>query len=174
MHKPLTVLLIAGLFLSSCGWRDSRVNPGNWFGKGRSVAAETQTDAVDVNPLIPIRSGIFAKKKQNSIDNSVPVEIVSQLRIERTASGAIIHATGIGAREGLYGVHLTPDNPDDLPIDGVLSYTFSGLYPTGPTPLGTERTRRVNVALSLSNQQLQGVRKIRVSGTQNAREARRR
>ncbi|MBL4767996.1 MAG: hypothetical protein JKY94_09825 [Rhodobacteraceae bacterium] len=172
MHKSLTVLLTAGLLLSSCGWSDSSVNPKNWFGSSKEIPVGTE--AGDINPLIPKKKNSILNSKEKPVDIGIPIAKISQLRIERTSSGAIIHATGIGAREGVYGARLVPDTPGETPENGILSYTFRVFYPQGTTAFGTDRTRRVDVARSVSNQQMAGVRSIRVSGTDNAREARRR
>ena len=53
MRKSISLILIASLITASCGWRDSRVNPRNWFGNSRDVPVEV-VDA-EANPLIPIR-----------------------------------------------------------------------------------------------------------------------
>lgn len=172
MHKSLTVLLTTGLLLSNCGWSDSGVNPKNWFGSSNEIPAAV--NASDVNPLIPEKRRSILSSKESPVVIGVPIAQISNLRIERTSSGAIIHVTGIGARQGVYGAQLVPDATDETPEDGVLSYTFRVFYPQATTALGTERSRRVDVAHSLSNQQMQGVRSIRVSGANNARESRRR
>lgn len=172
MHKSLTVLLMAGFVLTSCGWSDSGVNPKNWFGSSKEVPADAE--AVEINPLIPQKRNSILSKKEVPVDIGVPIAQIAQLRIERTSSGAIIHATGIGAREGAYNARLVPDDPDEIAENGILSYTLRVYYPASTTALGTERTRRVDVARSLSNQTMDGVRSIRVSGTDNARESRRR
>ena len=172
MHKSLTVLLIAGFTLTSCGWSDSVVNPKNWFGGSEEVL--TDAEAAEINPLIPQKRLSILNKKEQPIPVGDPIAQITQLRIERTTSGAIIHATGIAAREGAFGAQLTPDTPDETAENGVLSYTFRVFYPGAPTPFGTQRTRQVTVAHSLSTQQMNGVRSIRVTGAENARESRRR
>lgn len=172
MHKSLTVLLTAGLILSSCGWSNSVANPKNWFGSSKEVSADVAAE--DINPLIPKKRQSILNKKEVPVDVGVPIAQISQLRIERTPSGAIIHAIGIGAREGAYNARLVPDTPDETAENGVLSYTFRVFYPVNTTAFGTERTRRVDVAHSLSSQQMDGVRSIRVAGSENARESRRR
>lgn len=173
MLKSLTVLLVTGLFLTNCGgWRDSKANPGNWFGGSRDIPTAAQAE--DVNPLIPARrTSILSKKPTAYVDHSVPITRVTQLRVERTNTGAIIHATGVGSRQGMFEVRLKPDDPEQLPVKGVLSYSFRVHYPQKSTPAGAEATRRVNVAISLTHQQMEGVRTIRVSGAENARESRR-
>ena len=91
MHKSLTVLLMAGLLLTSCGWSDSRVNPKNWFGGSNEVPVEAVAE--DINPLIPKKRQSILTSKEKPVDLGVPIANISLLRIERTASGAIIHAT---------------------------------------------------------------------------------
>lgn len=173
MLKSLTVLLVAGVFLTNCGgWRDSNANPGNWFGSSRDIPNEAQAEAT--NPLIPTRTGgLFAKKPVDYVDYSVPITQITQLRVERSPTGAIIQATGIGSRQGMYQVYLKPDDPEQKPVNGVLSYSFRVHYPQASTPAGAEATRRVNVALSLTHQEMEGVRSIRVSGAENTRESQR-
>ncbi|MEM9550527.1 MAG: hypothetical protein AAGA05_05085 [Pseudomonadota bacterium] len=165
-------LLVATLVIGGCSaWRDSRVNPSNWFGGSRSVPAQTDGTG-ELNPLIPTR-GRFAR--QPVVFNGVLVNEVTDLRIEATNSGAIVYAEGLGAREGGYDARLTPINPEN-PVDenGVLAYRFELLYPEAATRAGTSATRKVPVARSLSVQDLEAVRVIRVTGATNARESRRR
>ena len=60
MRKTILALLASTLLVSACGTvRDSRINPLNWFGPARSVEA---APAESTNPLIPQRSGLFARR----------------------------------------------------------------------------------------------------------------
>lgn len=173
MNKPLAVLLIAGLTLSACNsWRNSRVNPTNWFGGSTSTPVETTT-AVSTNPLIPAsRRGVFARPEEE--DRSVPITKVSELTIDPTTSGAIIQVVGVANRQGAYDAELRLTPAEDDAEKGVLTYTFYVTYPENPTPQGTERTRTIRQAISLSRQDLQSIRVIRVVGQENVRESRRR
>lgn len=170
MRKSLSVLLVAGLVLSACGWRDSRLNPGNWFGRSQPAAAQ---DGAPVNPLIPSSgaTGMFSRPEE--VDGSEPIPVVSELVIERTASGAIVRATGEAARLGPYNAWLRAEGGEGTNEDGVIVYSFRITYPRDATPVGTPNARKVVVARSLSRKQLEGVRAIRVVGAQNARESRR-
>lgn len=186
MRTALIFLLIGAFTLSACGsWRDSRVNPTNWFGNSRSapsseaaaaaasaaVPNEASGTAASTNPLIPTgRRSIFARPDDYP---GVPISAVTELRIEQTPSGAIIYATGVANRQGAYNAFLRPLTEEEAPEDGVLIYAFDVVYPEDPTRVGSERTRTVQVARTLSRQQLEGVRLIRVEGVQNARESRR-
>lgn len=170
MRKPLLLLLVSAIVLASCGWRDSRINPRNWFGRGTEVAVAAETET---NPLIPQRSGVF--RRPAAVDRSVLIGRVTELRIEPTNSGAIVLATGIAERQGAYAARLRPVDPDLLPDEnGVLSFTFNVNYPRRATATGSELTRTINEAFSISRQNLVGVRAIRVEAAQNAQESRRR
>lgn len=172
MSKSLSLLLAATLVLSACGTiRDSRVNPFNWFGQSRSVAVEPKEQT---NPLIPTRSGLFATARaEEEIYQGRPFDQVLDLTIERVPGGAIIRATGLAQRQGIYDVRLTPANEEEEAVDGVLTYRLEGILPDTRTRVGTQPTREVIAARQVTDQTLRGVRVIRVEGQRNAREARR-
>lgn len=173
MRKPLIVLLAAGLVLVGCGgWSDSRTNPRNWFGNSRSAASEIPQDASAANPLIPRQSAIT--KRPDAEDLSVAIAAITELRVKRTTTGAIIHVIGIASRQGAHKTELRIDPvTEDTPSD-ILSFTFRVIYPKDPTPVGSEHTRTIHEAYSLSNQDLRGIRLIRVRGEQNVMETQRR
>lgn len=171
MRKPLLLLLVASLVLASCGWRDSRVNPRNWFGRSKEVAVVT--DTATVNPLIPRRSSVLERRK--TVDRSVKIGRVTELRIEPTNVGAIIYASGIADRQGAYLAQLRPLNQDLIPDEnGVMVFDFVVTYPSRATAQGSELTRTVHEAYTISAQHLAGIRVIRVEAAQNAQESRRR
>ena len=173
MRKTLPIILISTLTLTACGAvRESRINPFNWFGQSRSEAVQTQKNT---NPLIPERSGgLFAGlRAQDAEYLGRPFEQVTALTIERIPGGAIIRATGLAARQGYYAVQLTPATEDELPVDGVLTYRLEGVRPSKNTPVGTTPTREVIAARRITDQDLSGVRSIRVEGQLNALVSRR-
>lgn len=172
MRKTLPLLLAATLVLTACaGIRDSRVNPFNWFGQSRSERIEP---AANTNPLIPRGGGLFARARaQDNVYLGRPFEQVTDLTIERVPGGAIIRATGLAARQGIYAVQLTPENEEEEAVNGTLTYRLEGIRPSRPTPVGTVPTREVIAARRVTDQQLQGVRRIRVEGQLNAQVARR-
>lgn len=175
MQKTLTFLVIAGLTLSACSsWRDSRANPTNWFGSSQSTPVQT-APAEEVNPLIPAsatRSRLFDRPEAE--DLSQPLERITELRIEPATSGAIIYVAGIASRQGAYQAELrrldTPENAEK----GILAYSFRVVYPENQTAVGSERTRTINHAASVSRKTLEGIKVIRVEGQTNAQESRRR
>jgi len=87
--------------------------------------------------------------------------------------GAVVRARGCDQFSGLFDVQLTPEN-DGEAVDGVLSYRLEARRPDGVRPGGPEATRRVTAALALTDQELRGVRTIRVAGVENVRSSRRR
>ncbi|SFD69053.1 hypothetical protein SAMN04488523_10286 [Sulfitobacter brevis] len=171
MRKTTSLLLVLTLSLGACGTiRDSRVNPFNWFGKSRSEPASAST----TNPLIPASGGLFRRSsaEKNAYEGR-PFEQISDLTIEQVPGGAIIRATGLAARQGIYEVQLTPANADEEPVDGVLTYRLEGIRPTGKTAVGAVPTREVIAARRVTDQTLAGVTSIRVEGQLNAQVARR-
>lgn len=168
MRKSFSAILVSTLVLTGCATvRDSRVNPFNWFGSSRSETIG-QTE-VNTNPLIPQSSGLFASARTREATYAGrPFDQITNLTVERVPGGAIIHATGLAARQGIYKVQLTPANEDELPVDGVLTYRLEGVEPTKNTPVGTNPTREVVAGRKLTDQQLAGVSTIRVEGQRNA------
>ncbi|WP_323783615.1 hypothetical protein [Leisingera sp.] len=170
MHKPLALTLACALMLAGCGgWKQSRINPSNWFGSSAPAEAPAPGNS---NPLLPQESnarGLFARPEPK--DTSVLVSHVTGMRIERTASGAIIYATAVAARQGAYDVVLRPVEDND---EGVLSFDFRIVYPEDGTPTGSESSRTIHAARTVTNQDLAGIRTVRVNGAENARESRRR
>ncbi len=174
MRISLTVLLAASVSLGACGVvRNSVLNPSNWFDRSTSEAIEA-VDEKPVNLLIPQESGLFAKKRTDDANYvGKPLDEIVNLTIERIAGGAIIRATGRADRQGIYSVRLTPVVEDETPVDGVLTYRLEGVKPNANTAIGASATREVTAARKLTDQDLRGVRTIRVEGVRNAQVARR-
>ena len=61
---------------------------------------------------------------------------------------------------------------EDVSDDNTLAYTLKALQSAGPRNTG-ERARMVTAALWLTEQELAGIREIRVAGRTNARASRR-
>lgn len=168
MKTTLTLLVTASLVLSACGWRDSRINPTNWFGQSQPVAVEESG-----NPLVPEqRDSILSRP--DAVDASVLIANVTSLKIDQTPSGAIIQAEGVASRQGAYDAELRPVSTELVSEDGVLELEFRVVYPRTETAVGNNRSREVFDAYSLTRQELTGVRVVRVRAAQNALESRRR
>lgn len=166
MRKIVACLAIAVLSLSGCS---TKLNPGNWFGNSEEVAVAENPTATP-NPLIPEENGIL--KRPEDVYPGIPVQKVTELKVERLADGAIIRASGVAYVQGAFSVKLMPMNEGE-PVKGVLSYELMAVHPGAAPRGGSERTRLVTVAHSLTDQQLEGVRTIKVVAKENARQARR-
>ncbi|MEP5385111.1 MAG: hypothetical protein ABJQ23_17070 [Shimia thalassica] len=164
MRKTVLLLLVSATLLSAC---QSRYNPVNWFGNGEEV--EVDPNAAPPNPLLPEKSAIA---RPEEVYPGVPITRVTELKIERVAGGAIIRATGVADRQGVFALKLRPLNEGEA-VDGVLTYEFLGIHPQNPIGIGAESSRTLIVAHSLTDQQLEGVRTIKVTAHQNALQARR-
>lgn len=174
MRVLTSALLISAMTLTACGAvRDSRVNPLNWFGQSRSAPVVAQE--VNTNPLIPTKSGLFAKRRaEREVYVGNQIDQVTGLVIERVPGGAIVRATGLTKSQGVHSIRLTPETKDETPVDGVLTYRIEGIQPASAQPIGSEHTRTVVVARTLTNQELRDVRTIRVVAARNVRTSRRR
>ncbi|TDE35220.1 hypothetical protein [Antarcticimicrobium sediminis] len=171
MQKPLTVLLVSSMLLASCGsWSGSRLNPGNWFGKSRS---ERVQPVEETNPLIPAtQRGMFSRPEK--VDMTVPIAEVTELRVEQTSTGVIIYAEGLATRQGPYEVELRPVTTPEEEAEGILSLSFRVVYPERPTRVGTDFSRTVRAAHSMTKQEIGDIREVRVAGEANVRSTRRR
>ena len=177
MQKTLSVLVISALTLSACsGWRDSRVNPSNWFGSSTPAPVET-TSENDANALVPAakrtaRAFLRGLKKKT---RAFRLPKLTSCGSTQRPAGAIVYASGTAIRQGAYNARLVRVRSEENEKNGVLEYTFRVNYPTYQTPQGSERTRMVSDAVNISAQDLESsIRLVRVVGQQNALESRRR
>jgi hypothetical protein len=153
MRNNITNVLIAGLLMTGCAQQ-------------RAV----EPDQSAANPLIPQRVGLFGSSGGRTPEQvpTTPIANVTNLTVERIPGGAIVRATGIDQRQGAFNLALVPQNEAELPVDGVLTYTMERRLPEDQSVSGPAQTREVVVARKLTDQQLRGVRSIRVSAAQNS------
>ncbi|MBI1171246.1 hypothetical protein GC209_07575 [bacterium] len=151
MKRALILVTVVGLGLAGCGLGKSRLNPLNWFGhhprQGTPVAFYTP-------PVDP--RGLVAQ--------------VITLKVEPYPGGALVRATGVPPTQGFWNASLV-EVPDDKA--GQLVFEFRIAPPKTPAPAGTQPSREVTVATSLTDYKLQDVRAIEVRGAQNAMSAHR-
>ena len=169
MRTTIGILLVSSIALTSCGRvADSRLNPLNWFGRAEAVEVSDK----EVNPLIPQkRESIFDRQAEEYPGTAVLT--ISDVKIERVSGGAIIRVLGTAQTQGAFEARLTPENEDELPVDGVLTYRLEAIQPAGYRQ-GTTRSREMNIARFRTDQDLTGVRTIRIVGQNNAMQVRRR
>ena len=138
---------------------ESNLNPVNWLGgqatDGPTIRLREAPQVVDRRPL---------------------VDQVARLSLEPTAGGALLTAVGLPPSQGYWNTALLPEarGVDDRPVaqDGVIRLRFVALPPPTPQPAGTAVSREVSAGLFLSDQTLQGVRRVEVVGARNSRAVR--
>lgn len=151
-------MLAAALALAACGgFRDSRLNPRNWFKRSAPETVTAEVPPGDPRPL---------------------VDQVTQLTITPMPGGAIVTATGLPPTQGWWEADLVaedttpepgPDGTIELPDPGVVTYRFLIHEPPGPRRTSTPQSRQVTAGAFLSDIRLEGVRKIVVLGAQSSR-----
>jgi len=153
MTRPILALTLLGFLAACAGYRQSSLNPGNWFGRDREERIDT---AQAVTPADP---------------RPLVAEVVA-LKVDRSPGGAIITVTGLPATQGYWGGELVALN-GERPDKGTLGYEFRIRAPTDFQPVVNRRSREVVIARFVSDQTLQGVRRITVMGRDNRRSVRR-
>lgn len=153
MRTATTALLIGALTLSACGRvAESRLNPFNWFGRSEAAPAATPVPAADAVPE----------------DGRLTVAEVTGLEVTRTPGGALVVARGLPPTQGWWDAELMALN-DGVPVDGVLTYAFRVAQPPESRRVSTPQSRELTAGVFLSDQSLDGVRRIVVQGTANSR-----
>ena len=157
MARRLISSVVILALLSGCsGWRDSRMNPGNWFGGGEAAVPDT---------LVPIEA-------MTAVDGRPLVAQVTALSVEPTPGGIILRATGLPSTQGYSRGALVLENQDGVPVDGTLTFQFRVAPPIGPASVGTPPSREMVVGVFLTRQNLRGVTTLRVLGEGNERSIR--
>ena len=155
------VAAVVLLALAGCGsFRESRVNPANWFG-GRDEApslapSDGYPDRADPRPL---------------------VGEIAALQVDRVPGGAIVRATAVPPSQGFWDAALVPEVADSegnpVPEGGVMAFQFRATPPEGPAGGGSAASREITAGFFVTDQGLAGVRTITVRGQSNQRSARR-
>jgi hypothetical protein len=154
MTTRRTVLFLSiGALVAGCGgggFRQSRLNPLNWFGRSRNRAEAAPAEAIAApDPL---------------------VEEVLSFVVEPIRGGAILRATGRTPTQGWWNAELVERATEET---DVLTLDFRIFPPVEDTDVNTPRSREVTVALYRSDIKLAGIREIVVQGATNARTSRR-
>jgi hypothetical protein len=173
MRILLSVLVISSVTLAGCsGWRDSAVNPRNWFGAAESRPTEQAAAEAEANPLIPERTGILQRKPEEETYAGTLVDQITKMSVEPSGGGAIVKVTGRTLRQGAFDVRLVPTTEDAAPVDGQLTLLLKAVQPAD-TPQGPPRTRQVHAGRFVSNPDLRDIRTIRVVSARNVLTSRR-
>lgn len=121
---------------------------GSWFGAEDSAAAEPEV-VTDPRPLV--------------------ADVLS-LKVDAIPSGAIIRATGLPVTQGYWSADLVAR---PLEADGTLVFDFRILPPLADLPQGSQPSREVTAAVSLTNYKLRNVSRIVVQGKNGSISAKR-
>ncbi len=143
--SPLAVLFLVSACTSS-GVSADRLNPVNWF--------KTNTEAEQIEEMAA---------PAVSEDSRELLPVISSLEAQPFGSdgGVILIAAGVPPTFGYYDAALVPVN-DGQPIEGELVYEFRAAPPVGDVEVGTEESRELTVARTLTVNELRGVETIRV------------
>lgn len=165
MRTPVLLLLTASLALSAC---QSRWNPANWWDNDAAGAAE------DVNPLIPEETedgrSFFTTQEEQDY-RGLPIDKVTSVEVHRVTEGRLIMAVGVSSVHGTSDVRLIL--PESGAVDsGVLTLELLGRPPIEPVVGGSDQTREVTTAVVLTDQQMAGVRTVRVKALTNSMDRR--
>lgn len=150
LSRRLFVISMAAALAGCGGFRESRLNPRNWFRRSE-----------------PRESIVLPAERQ---DPRPLVDSVLSMSVEPIPGGAIVRARGQTPTQGWWQAELVPL---DIGEDGVLVYEFRLLPPVAQTDVNTPQSRQVDVAIYISDIRLDRVREIVVQGATNARSARR-
>ena len=166
MRKPFVSLMAAALLLASCGAvQDSRINPANWFGKSREVAKAPSED--EVNPLLPKGNNMLSLRKKEKEYAGIDVARITDVTLDPVANGGVLRVQGI-ARVDAYNLRLVPR--DSSRSDTLVFALQAEFSPEGAT--NARGTRSVIAASHVTADMLEGIRRIRVEGAENARDIR--
>ncbi len=151
-RRMLVLPIMASVALAGCSW----MNPMNWFGGSEQVKT-----------LEP--EGGYAAALQ---DGRPLVAQVTDLRIDRTLTGAIVSATAVPPSQGWWNAELVAEN-DGMPVDGVITYRFVAAAPRpGSADAGrvlTPDSRQISAAASINATRLAATRRVVVIAEGNSR-----
>jgi hypothetical protein len=155
MRRQISLLcLSAGLVAGCAQIAESPVNPLNWFGSSGATAATV----APTGPLVP-PAALAAR-----VDARVAVTVTG-VEVARTASGALVRATGTAPGPGYFNAQLARSGTDG----GILVLRFVAEAPPAPQAGGT---RTIIAATMVTNATLAGLSGVRVEGATGALSAR--
>ncbi|RPE71318.1 hypothetical protein EDD53_0434 [Pacificibacter maritimus] len=166
MQRQVIMTALALSLLSGCAsFGTSRLNPVNWFGPSQAVPATQQGQKVTVVPTLAPKRGYPEFQ-----DTRLLVPSLADVSIVKSASGAIVTATGLVPSLGYYDaelVRIETDNPAELLLD------FRLRAPSKVTAIGNEAQRKITVARTIQDRDLQNISTITVRASNGSRVIRR-
>ncbi len=162
MRTPALLLLTATLALSAC---QSRWNPTTWWAKDDAAGAQE-----NVNALIPEQTEdgrSFFTAQETDEYRGLPIDKVTSVEVHKVTEGRLIMAVGVSSVHGTSDTRLILQN-NGAPEGGVLTLDLMGRPPIEPVIGGSDQTREVTTAVVLTEQQMAGVRTVRVKALSNS------
>jgi hypothetical protein len=154
-------LVISLLFtVSACSGGGSSLSSLNPFNLFRGAGNPEQAAA---RSLAPSRGYGF------TIDTRPLVDQITSLKIEKSATGAIIVATALNPQQGYFNaalVAVATQSPGEIILQ------FRASPPRQQNPVGAVHLREITAGLALSAEQLRNTRRIIVTAARNSRTVR--
>jgi hypothetical protein len=145
---PLILVFTA---LSACTTiNQSRLNPLNWFGSGD--AAPVVTADQPLHPLVP------AAAQLGETDQRGLISEVTQVRVIRTANGALVQATGRSVAPGAYNAELVQTGREN----GRLTFAFRVDRLATGSQIAATQSQEIIAVQELDTNELFGIRQIAV------------
>ena len=150
-------LVIGLLFtISACSGGGSSLSSLNPFNLFRGSGNQERTAP---RSLAPRRGYGIAT------DTRPPVDQITTLRIEKTATGAIVRATALNPQQGYFNASLVPAATQS---PGEINLQFRASPPRRQNPVGAVHLREITAGLVLSAEQLRNIRRITVTASRNS------
>ena len=150
-RTALLITLALPVGLAGCGgFSDSKLNPFNWFGGSQNEATTTTL------------------KPNEAADGRQLIAEVTELKVEQTQGGAIVHAAGLPPTQGWWKAELVSENRGRPDENGVVTYRFLVYQPFATTRVSTPQSRKLTAGIFLSDQRLETITKIVVQGERNS------
>lgn len=151
MRLPLCLLVLA-LALQGCSRsNNSAVDPRSWF--------------ANQEPDLSTPSGGYG---QGVVDTRLLVMQVREVDIDPTPGGIIVRAEGLSSTQGYWDADIVRAPVPGTEGGDMMRYEFRVRPPVTPQPVGTERSRIINVADFITAQDLASIRRITVVGSTNS------
>ena len=110
-------------------------------------------------------SNIFGRNSEDTVQEQPLVPQVISVNLERLPGGVILRTVGLPPQQGYWDANLVELPSDDA---GVLVLGFFLTPPDRATRVSTQQSREVLAGIRLSDQDIAGIREIRVISATNS------
>ncbi|GAA3873321.1 hypothetical protein [Celeribacter arenosi] len=164
MRQQIVVSGLILTLLSGCGgdFRNSKVNPLNWFGqREQTQTLDAEGRVVRVLPTLAPRKGYPA-----FVDTRAFAPSITALDFLRTATGSVLSVTTVVPTLGYADAALVPVEHDD---GSILILEFRLRAPKDVPGIGSVSQREITVARAISNQELAQLTQIQIRSASGVR-----